>query len=588
MENSSHNAKSDEVSKGKEIRLPPPFPHKLRKQKYEYQFKKFLDILKQVHSNLPLVEAIEQMTNYAKFLKDMVSKRTRLSEFICMAMLHNRLPQKLKDPDCEADEHAPIILGRPFLATGRMLIDCEKGDLTIRVNDQKFTLNIFKSLKQPDDPEECQAISAVKKFNFEEEDVNKILAEASKIEEAVFEDDEPKKVNWIVNEKNEKNELISTRTVTGWKVCMDYRKLNKATKKDHFPLPFIDQMLDRLAGKPFYCFLDGYSGYNQISIAKEDQEKTTFTCPFGTYAFRRMPFGLCNAPTTFQKCMMAIFSDMVEDFLEIFMDDFSVFADNFDTCLGNMEKVLTRCEKTDLVLNWEKYHFMVDKGIVLGHKISSKGIEVEKAKVDVIAKFSPPNLVKGVRSFLRHAGFYRRLEGDGPEDDDLEIHETFSDEQLLLAVPTPWLSVDKTHIRPCHTSVRPFDGTRREVVGKIDVPLLIGSSTYNVDFTVMDITPTYNCLLGRPWIHVARAIPSTLHQKVKFMIDGHLISVGAEEDIASASTDAPYIDMDENAIECAFQSLEFVNATIVAERKKIPKPRLSKNTMMGMRLIFGK
>ncbi|KAL4318580.1 hypothetical protein GQ457_18G013230 [Hibiscus cannabinus] len=151
------------------------------------------------------------------------------------------------------------------------------------------------------------------------------------------------------------------------------------------------------------------------------------------------------------------------------------------------------------------------------------------------------------------------------------------------------LPVDKAHIRPCHTSVRAFDGTRREVVGKIDVPLLIGPTTYNVEFTVMDITPAYNCLLGRPWIHAAGAVPSTLHQKVKFVIDGRLISVGAKEDIiASTSTDAPYIDVDENAIECTFRSLEFVNATFVAERKKIPKPRLSKNTLMRVRLTVGK
>ncbi|KAL4363682.1 hypothetical protein GQ457_04G024510 [Hibiscus cannabinus] len=208
------------------------------------------------------------------------------------------------------------------------------------------------------------------------------------------------------------NELIPTRTVTGWRVCMDYRKLNKATRKDHFPLPFIDQMLDRLARKQFYCFLDGYSGYNQIAIAPEDQSKTTFTCPYGTFAFRRMPFGLRNAPATFQRCMTAIFSDLNEDCLEIFMDDFSTFGEDFDNCLSNLEKVLKRCKETNLVLNWEKCHFMVDEGIVLGHKISSKGMEVDKAKIEVISKLPPPTTVKGIRSFLGHVGFYRRFIGD--------------------------------------------------------------------------------------------------------------------------------------------------------------------------------
>ena len=116
--------------------------------------------------------------------------------------------------------------------------------------------------------------------------------------------------------KNDNNEIIPTRTVTNWRVCIDYRKLNKATRKDHFPLPFIDQMLDRLAGHSYYWFFYGYSVYNQIPITPEDQEKTTFTCPYGTFAFRRMLFGLCNAPATFQRCMMSIFSDMVEKFIK--------------------------------------------------------------------------------------------------------------------------------------------------------------------------------------------------------------------------------------------------------------------------------
>ena len=142
---------------------------------------------------------------------------------------------------------------------------------------------------------------------------------------------------------NEYNELIPTRVTTGWRVCIDYRKLNAGTRKDHFPLPFMDQMLERVAGHEFYCFLDGYSGYNQIEIALDDQEKTMFTSPFGTFAFRKMPFGLCNAPGTFQRCLMGIFSDMIEHILEIFMDNFSVFGDSYEGCLENLRRVLERC-----------------------------------------------------------------------------------------------------------------------------------------------------------------------------------------------------------------------------------------------------
>ena len=139
---------------------------------------------------------------------------------------------------------------------------------------------------------------------------------------------------------NERNELIPMRTRTGWRVCINDRKLNNATRKDHFPLPFIDQMLERLAGHDYYCFLDGMSGYFQIPIAPEDQEKTTFTCPYDTFAYRRMPFGLCNALATFQRCMMAIFGDLVEEVMEVFMDDFSVFGASFEGCLDNLRKVL--------------------------------------------------------------------------------------------------------------------------------------------------------------------------------------------------------------------------------------------------------
>ncbi|GJS88438.1 reverse transcriptase domain-containing protein [Tanacetum coccineum] len=175
--------------------------------------------------------------------------------------------------------------------------------------------------------------------------------------------------------KNDENDLIPTRLVTGWRVCIDYRKLNEATRKDHFPLPFMDQMLERLAGNQYYCFLDGFSGYFHIPIDPKDQEKTTFTCLYGTFAYRRMPFGLCNAPGMFQRCMMAIFHDMIEKTMEVFIDDFLVFGDSFFTCLSPFGK----------------------KGIVLGHKISKSGIEVDRAKVDVIAKLPHPTTVKVIR-----------------------------------------------------------------------------------------------------------------------------------------------------------------------------------------------
>jgi hypothetical protein len=168
-------------------------------------------------------------------------------------------------------------------------------------------------------------------------------------------------------------------------------------------------MLERLANHSFFCFLDGYSRYHQITIHPNDQNKITFTYPYGTYAYRRMSFGLCNALASFQRCMMSIFSDMIEEIMEVFMDNFSVYGKTFDDGLENLDKVLQRCEEKHLVLNWEKCHFMVREGIVLGHLIFECGIEVDRAKIEVIEQLPPHVNIKGIRSFLGHASFYRRF-----------------------------------------------------------------------------------------------------------------------------------------------------------------------------------
>lgn len=166
-------------------------------------------------------------------------------------------------------------------------------------------------------------------------------------------------------------------------------------------------MLERLANHSFFCFLDEYSGYHQISIHPNDQSKTTITCPYGTYAYLRMSFGLCNTLASFRRCMMCIFSYMIGEIMEVFMDNFSVYGKTFDPCLENQDRILQWCQEKDLMLNWDKCHFMVREGIVLGHLISELGLDVDKAKIEVIEKLPPPINVKVICSFLGHAGFYR-------------------------------------------------------------------------------------------------------------------------------------------------------------------------------------
>ena len=191
------------------------------------------------------------------------------------------------------------------------------------------------------------------------------------------------------------------------RICQDFRKLNTVIKKDYFLLPFTDSILDAVAGHECYSFLDGFSGYNQIQIAMEDRIKTTFTTDWGTYAYTVMPFGLCNAPATFQRVMTVAFQDYLRHFIEIFLDDFCVFSTKktHEECLS---KCFAQCKKYGISLNAAKCQFLVPFGKLLGHIVSIHGIMVDPAKVAVIINLPLPDSVTEVRAFLGHVGYYRR------------------------------------------------------------------------------------------------------------------------------------------------------------------------------------
>nr|GEV22477.1 hypothetical protein [Tanacetum cinerariifolium] len=324
--------------------------------------------------------------------------------------------------DFDVDPRVLLILGRSFLMTRKALIDVYEGELTLCVGKEAITFDLDQTLRYSANYNDMTTnrIDVIdmgheeySKNDFLLEEVDAFLAledDATSLEvdhsyydtegdilllEAFLNDDPSLPLpikeckdklpviiakDMSVEEKAALKKVLKSHKqaiawklpdIKGWRVCIDYRKLNEATRKDHFPLSFMDQMLERLAGNEYYCFLDGFSSYFQIPIDPKDQEKTTFTCPYGTFAYHRMPFGLCNAPGTFQRCMMAIFHYMIEKTMEVFMEDFS------------------------------KRHFMVKEGIVLGHNISKNGIEIDKAKVDVIAKLPHPTIVKAFQTLKK-------------------------------------------------------------------------------------------------------------------------------------------------------------------------------------------
>ncbi|CAM8954167.1 unnamed protein product [Rhodiola kirilowii] len=381
------------------------------------------------------------------------------------------------------DTDIPIILGRPFLYTARVVIDMDRGSIALRVGSERFVFYLPDLCRTPshladydvldsadlDQPISLTSIESYKvvpgcpipmdvyAISIEGADAADAAGDAGKESCTIELKPLPASLRFeflgpnstypvIVNASLtdvETQKLLDVlrkhRPALGYSIddlkgiildlCMHRINLEDDARPSRDALRRLNPKLNDVVKNKILKLLDTgiiYSvadskwvkpvhvvpkkgGLTVIPIHSEDQEKTTFTCPFATFAYRRMPFGLCNAPATFQRCMMAIFSDFLEHTMEVFMDDFSVYGSSFDSCLSNLTDVLRRCVDTNLVLNWEKCHFMVQEGIVLGHMVSHRGIEVDRAKVEVIEKLPPPKDVKGIRSFLGHAGFYRRF-----------------------------------------------------------------------------------------------------------------------------------------------------------------------------------
>nr|GEW28292.1 reverse transcriptase domain-containing protein [Tanacetum cinerariifolium] len=288
--------------------------------------------------------------------------------------------------DLEADPRVPLILGRSFLRTGRARIDAYGEEITLRVNDESLTFNLNQTMRYSS--------------TYDDNSVNRI-----NVIDIAYEEYAQDVLDFKYNSKSGNPTLVSNPSLskeTNSEFCKE--PIVKSSSPILTPFGESDFLLkeikDFVKDESIPTGIEDSCCYFQIPIDPQDQEKTTFTCPYGTFAYRRMPFGLCNAPGTFQRCMIAIFHDMIEKTMEVFMYDFLVFRDSFSSCLSNLDKMLKRCKDINLVLNWEKCHFMCKEGIVLGHKISKSRIEVDRAKVDVIAKLPHPTTVKGVRSFL--------------------------------------------------------------------------------------------------------------------------------------------------------------------------------------------
>ncbi|XP_052878900.1 uncharacterized protein LOC128285449 [Gossypium arboreum] len=332
------------------IRLP--FPGRLNQCRKGKEDKEILETFRNIEINIPLLDAIRQIprsiVHPEGVLEDVLVK---VNELIFPADFY-----LIKMEEDNTAGSSDLLLGRPFLSTASTKINVRSSTLTMEFDREIVKFNVYDAISHP----------------------NKILS-VNHVD----------MIDSLVDETFESTYEDQSEYRTD-----DYEFVNTLLSPSETKLlPFVVQAPD-LEMKPLpehlkYAFLG--KGFFQIPIALEDQEKTTFTCPFGTFVYRRIPFGLCNVPATFQRCMMSIFSEYVEKLIEVFMDDFTVYGNYFIECLENLTIILNKCIEFNLVLNNEKCYFMVDKGLILGHIVSSKGIEVDKAKIGIINSLPYPS-----------------------------------------------------------------------------------------------------------------------------------------------------------------------------------------------------
>ncbi|XP_073129138.1 uncharacterized protein, partial [Henckelia pumila] len=339
-----------------------PFPHALVNNKKQKNDSDIYEVFKQVKINIPLLDAIKQVPSYAKFLKDLctvkrqlhVKKKAFLTEQVS-SIIQNNSTLKYKDPGCPTisciigknkikkalldlgasvnlipySVYEKLKLGGPFLATSNALINCRNGIMKLSFGNMTLELNVFNLCKQPsiNEDEDDNAIETIVEENIHQENLNQ-QSEVCLVEsfdsKNVFKSKLFEEINELEEVKENDHPKLELKPLP---IELKYAFLGE---NQTYPIVISSTLLPKQE--------DGYSGYYQIPISLEDQEKTTFTCPFGTFAFKRMPFGLCNAPATFQRCMLSIFSDMIEEFVEVFMDDITVFGNSFENCLKNLEE----------------------------------------------------------------------------------------------------------------------------------------------------------------------------------------------------------------------------------------------------------